>query len=1504
MIGKFSVKKPYTVLVAVVMVIVLGVVSFTRMTTDLLPDINLPYVVVMTTYGGASPETVETVVTKPVESSMATVSNIEGISSISSENYSMVILEFAQSTNMDTVSLEIREKLDQIKGYWPDAVGNPIMMKLNPNMLPVMVAAVGMEGMDNARISEMTKAEIVPELESLEGVASVSTTGLVEDSVHVIIRQDKIDAINEQVFGVIDEEMADAEKELADGKAQLAEKQGDLAEARQKIADGRAELEDGKAELEKGKAELDEKKNSATAQIAQGSAALVDGNAQLAANKALLQSEIAVLEQVLDSLDRAELEQGIRQIDAIIAQIEQLRQMLPDREDGAGEEPGTQDEVPAGEEDAADQPDGGNETDRPEEEQTNRPDDGTNEQQPGPEEESAKPDEENEAPAPEGDTERPEGTGEAAQPGEEGDTAQPGGADERQEEPDAPAQDGAGTEEQTEEDGAREDVKALANQQEESGSLKGQKITRATYRMETLLSQGRERRISYFADDSLYLAAAPDEDVMEAILQNPELVQLITEVLGNTEWMHNTLDALLAALQSAKTGLQEGINKLDEAEAGIAQMKEALAILTEKEGQLKAGLTELEKAKLTAAIEFANGKSQLSIAQMQITAGEAQLDSSESQLEAGEEQIKSAKEQLEDGEEQLKEAKEQAYAKADMNGVLTVDTVKSLLVAQNFSMPGGYVTEEGIDYLVRVGEKPDDLEALKKLPLLNLSMDGVDVITLEDVADVFMTDNADEVYTNVNGNPGILLSIQKQTGYSTGDVSDKLKAKFDQMMAEKEGLDLITLMDQGIYIDLVMDSILSNVMWGALLAILILILFLRDLRPTLVIACSIPISLVTAIVCMYFSGVTLNVISLSGLALGIGMLVDNSIVVIENIYRMRSEGYSMKEAAVEGAGEVAGAIMASTLTTVCVFAPIVFTEGITRQLFVDMGLTIAYSLLASLIVALTVVPAMASKVLRKTRETSESRFFEKLKKGYAGALSWSLRHKPVVLLSVVVLLVVSVVASLSKGTAFMSDMDSTQITVNVTLPKGATLEETGEATDTVVERIRTLSEVEDVGAMTSGGSMSMLMGSGGSSNAAIVYVTLCEDKDKTNEEIAAEIYAMNQDLTERDVEIEVDTSSMDMSAMTGEGISIHVRGRETDTLQEIAREVAALVAETEGTSEVSDGVEETTEELRVLVDRQKAIDHGLTVAQVFQQIAAKLADPASATELSTQIKEYDVYVIDGRDLSLTRQDIRGMDIRYTNEDGLEETVPLSEIASFEEKEGLKSISREEQSRYVTVTAGIREGYNVGLVSAEVEKKLKDYELPYGYALVMDGENEMIMDAMEQVILMLLLALVFMYLIMVAQFQSLLSPFIIMFTIPLAFTGGFLGLYLSNSEVSVIALIGFVMLSGIIVNNGIVLVDYINQLRAGGMEKKQAIMEAGSTRLRPVLMTALTTILALSTMVFSKDMGSEMAKPMAVVTIGGLTYGTVLTLVVIPCIYDLVLGRKKKGAAHEKAESDE
>ncbi len=1331
MISKFSVKKPYTILVAVIMVIILGVVSLTRMTADLLPNINLPYVVIMTTYVGASPETVEMVVTKPVESSMATVSNVENISSVSGENYSMVILEFAQSANMDSASLEIRENLDQIKSYWDDSVGNPIIMKINPNMLPIMVAAVGVEGMTVAEISDYTNNYLLPELESIEGVASADASGLLQESVHVIIREDKIAAINEQVFGAIDSEMAEAEEDLAEGRKELEDGKAEIADSWTEINDNLTELKKSEDDIRDGRVELYDQdyrvtqsqntlskdKEAVAKQIAESQAALIDAKAEIASAKGALNANMLPLQEAKTAL---ELKNSLTQLKPAFVALKAAH--------------GWEDSATIGE------------------------------------------------------------------------------------------------------------VSATSD-------LSDVEVT--------LLS-------------SLKALKGVDD----------------TSTLGAVS---SIIDLQLAALSAYDEAY------IAQLEIQYAPYLEQLAVLEQKEAEIDAAMVELTKAEMEAASGFGSGTAQLAFAKAQIAAAFEQLDAAKEQITTGYDQIEAAKEQLLeaekqlleaeeqliDGEKQLEEARQDAYVSADMKGVLTVDTVKSLLTAQNFSMPSGYVTEEGVDYLVRVGDKPEDVETLAAMPLINLNMDDVDVITLADVADVFMTDNSDEIYANLNGSPGVLISMQKQTGYATGDVSDKINATFERIMEENPNLTLIGLMDQGIYIDMVTDSIFSNIIVGFILALIILVVFLKDYRPTLIIACSVPISLVTAIVCMYFSGVTLNIISLSGLALAIGMLVDNSIVVIENIYRLRSEGASVKEACIEGTKEVAGAIIASTLTTVCVFLPIVFTEGITRQLFVDMGLTLAYSLGASLVIALTIVPAIGSKILVKDNKPTAGGYLDKIGHAYEKVLDKCLHYKAPILLGAVALLVISTVLSLARGTAFIPEMDSNQLSMTITMPNDTSIKAVSEVSDQVISRLETIEDIQDIGAMLNSDNTSLL---GGSAGTVSIYITTKENKSKTNIELGKEIEGLLADIEE--AEIAIQTAAMDMSALTGSGINIQVRGRELDTLQELAKEVAAVVEGVKGTADVSDGLEETSGELTILINRDKAIEYGLTVAQVFTQISSRLATATSATTLNTSIKEYDVFVLNEVDEALTRETLQQITIDGTDKDGKKLSVPLSEIATFEHTESLNAINREEQTRYITVSAAVEDGYNVGLVSADVEKVLKDYELPSGYSLHFGGENEMIMEAMEQLMLMLVLAIAFMYLIMVAQFQSLKSPFIVMFTIPLAFTGGFLALFLAGCEVSVISVIGFIMLSGIIVNNGIVLVDYMNQLREGGMKKREAILAAGRTRLRPVLMTALTTIFGLFTMVFGGGMGADMSRPMAIVTVGGLSYGTLLTLIVIPCVYDI------------------
>ena len=1433
MISKFSVKRPYTVLVGVVLILVLGYVSFTSMQTDLLPDMNLPYAIVYTTYIGASPEEVETTVTRPIEQAMATISNIENISSTSSENLSMVILEFAQTANMDSVTVDMREKLDQIEGAWSDSVGNPIIMKLNPDMMPVMVAALEGGDLSQSELTDLVENEIQPELESIEGVASVSSTGTIEEQIQVVLREDKIKEVNKKVRSALDKKFDDAQAELEENKSKLESGEESLKSGQEqlKTQTGKAQeqISSGSSQMLSGKLELNEKKKeieNALSELDKSETELKTQEEQLEEgekNLLALPAQKTTLETQKASIDQAVAAVGTLTAD----QVEQLNQSIAELEQvlGMGQSATSETE---------------------------------------------------EAVTTEEETQQ-----ETAALIENSQNLTQAAQEEVIEDPSVQA------DEQEDQGNADQDVLEEITPNEEDEQEEDLILDESQDTVSQIPSVPDYGSLAGDAASAAQEMTALKAQYDQLVEQRNQLIALGVDVTLSGNDLKTNIEKVRFSLMDTQKQLEDGIAKLqeqiDKTPEQLETIQKGKDAVEQGKKKISDGRAQLNAAKeqLTAAEkQLANGESRLSGAQSQIDG--AKIDAT-IEMAVGKAQLQSGKQQIETALDQIEEQKESAYDQADVTELVTTDLIKNILSAQNFMMPAGYVTEDGIDFLVRVGNKLSSMEDMEDLVILDLHMDDLDPIKLSDVADVVMTDNSDEIYATVNGHPGVMLTMQKQSGYSTGTVSNRIKEKFTELEETKGDIHFIKMMDQGVYIDMVVDSVIQNMLSGAGLAILVLLVFLGSFRPTLVIACSIPISIMTAIVCMYFSNITLNIISLSGLALGIGMLVDNSIVVIENIYRLRSEGYSVKKAAVEGASQVAGAIVASTLTTICVFAPILFTEGITRQLFVDMGLTIAYSLVASLVVALTLVPAMAARLLKKGTD-KKHRIFDKIQNAYVVLLKGALKVKILVILLAFGILVLSAKLAVSKGTEFMGDMESTQMSLTLTTPEGSSLADTSKVADEAIQRIETLDDVEDIGAMVSGSNMMSMMGSGsGSDREVSMYVMLKEDKKLSNDELAAVILDQTADLN---CEVSVQTSNMDMSSLGGSGISVMIKGRELDKLKEIASDVADILSSVEGTQNVSDGIEEKTIEMRLVVDKNKAMSYQLTTAQIYQFLQQKLAEAGSATTLSTESNDYDVLVISDADETLTRDKIRELTIEGTNADQKKEDVPLSELIEFVDTEGFSSINRDAQNRYVSATAEIVDGYNIGLVSAEVEKKLADYEVPKGYSVTMKGEDETINDAMGQVMKMLILAVVFMYLIMVAQFQSLLSPFIIIFTIPLAFTGGFLALYLTDKPVSVIAMIGFVMLAGIIVNNGIVLVDYINQLRRGGMQKKEAIVESGRSRLRPVIMTALTTILGLCTMAAGNGMGADMVQPMAIVTIGGLTYGTLMTLFVIPCVYDI------------------
>ena len=1111
MLPQFGIKRPYTVIVAIIVIGILGVVSVINTTVDLLPSINLPYAIVITPYVGANPEQVEMVVTKPIEQSMASISNIHSVRSISRENMSLVILEFNEATNMDSAIIEMREGLDMLRSYLPSEVARSTIMRLNPDMMPVTVLSAAVEGSDIDESSGFIEATVIPALESVEGVASVTAIGLIERQIIIRLNEEKI--------------------------------------------------------------------SQTTAQM-----------------------QTAIMGAMLSSAT-------------------------------------------------------------------------------------------------------PFGPGSSESTGSQ-----------------------------------LSGLAALMGSQPQSGGT-------ASAQLPAWLQGG---------------AAASTQ----------------------------------ASTTQPYTSLQSG---------GATSTQSPASLLS-------------------------------------------------SQL-------------------------------------LSKGTIAGILKAQNFEMPAGYVSGDDADYLVRVGEGIDSLEQLRTLPVFVPPFPGVEPVVLEDVADILVTDNSDEMYTKVNGNDAVIMTVQKQTEYATSDVSRRLLSKAEEIEEAHPGLKLVPLMDQGQYIRMAVGAVAKNLLIGGLLAIAILLLFLRDIRPTLVVGFSIPVSLVTAFVLMYFSNVTLNVMSMGGLALGVGMLVDNSIVVIENIYRMRAEGKSPVQAAIEGAAQVSGAITASTLTTIAVFVPIIFTQGLTRQLFTEMGLTIAYSLLASLAVALTLVPMVASRIT-SGEEQLRHRVLDRIKELYGKLLAYSLDHKAVVVGLVVLLFVASTLGALSLGTELMPETDTGQIMVTVTLPRGTTLAETAAAADKVMSIVSDVPEVETVGASIGGGMMGMgrmgASGGGGSTDSVSMYVLLKEDRSRSTAAIAQAIRNQTSDL---EFEVAVSDAAMDLSSLMGSTVAVHIGGRDLDTLKELATEVAAIVSSVEGTIDVSDGLDRTSPELRIMVDKAKSLANGLTVAQVFMEISQLVAPDSAVTSIPMGARDVDVYIEDYAGAPATVGDITNLEISTP----LGAKIALTDVADIQEARGFESITRESQQRYLTVSAELAEGYNVGKVSGEIERRLAELAVPDGYSVTMGGEQELLLISFRDLFLMMLLGIIFIYLVMVAQFQSLLSPFIVMFTIPLAFTGGFLGLLLARMPVSTPAALGLIILCGVVVNNAIVFVDYANKMLESGMSRRDAIMKAGADRLRPILMTALTTIIALSTTSVGMGQGAEMMQPVAVTAIGGLLYATVLTLVFIPVLYERMV-REKASAA--------
>ena len=639
--------------------------------------------------------------------------------------------------------------------------------------------------------------------------------------------------------------------------------------------------------------------------------------------------------------------------------------------------------------------------------------------------------------------------------------------------------------------------------------------------------------------------------------------------------------------------------------------------------------------------------------------------------------------------------------------------------------------------------------------------------------------------------------------------------------------------------------------------------------------------------------------SLAGLCLGIGMLVDNSIVVMENVYRFSNEGMSAPKAAVRGTAQVAGPILASTLTTICVFLPMVYTSGMVSQLLIPFAFTISYALIASLLVALTVVPTMGSVILRKAKEIKQP-WFEKIKDIYVNILELALRFKIVPLLISIALLIICVMQSMRTGIVMMDDMDSNQIAVSMTLEDTIKKEKAYQTADEVMGILTGIDGIKKVAGLDGNASVtSSMMETGATDNyTTFTFNIITEENIKTTKEfrkIRKDIE--NKTKNVRCKNLTVSSSAIgDMSTLIGGGLSVNVYGENQQKLIKISEDVVKMMKNISGVKTATNGIETADKMLHLKINRNKAAEHGLTIAQIYQEIAKHTTTEKNAITLNMDDKDVEVNLINETD-KLTYENILDMKIETTekNSDGEDEkhTYKLSEFASEDDGYSMESITRENQKPYLTVTAELEENANATLLSRKLQEKIDKYKAPDGYEVELAGDATQTTEMLKQMGKALALGFLLIYLIMVAQFQSLLSPFIVIFTVPLAFTGGMIGLGIFHLSISSMALMGFMILMGTVVNNGIVFVDYVNQLRMGGMAKKEALIETGKTRMRPILMTALTTILSMIVMVFSQDAGNVMQKGMAVVVAFGLLYATLMTLFIIPVMYDILYRKQPK-----------
>ena len=829
---------------------------------------------------------------------------------------------------------------------------------------------------------------------------------------------------------------------------------------------------------------------------------------------------------------------------------------------------------------------------------------------------------------------------------------------------------------------------------------------------------------------------------------------------------------------------------------------------------------------------------------------------------------------------------------------ISIDQVVGKLAMENVNVSGGHVTKGYIEYLVRTMGEYKDVDAIRNTIV---AMHGTTPVYIKDIAAVQDTYKEIRNYARTNGRPSVIFMIMKQSGVNTVSVIKRVKKTLtDIKKYVPPDILFYPVMDQGRVINKVTHRTGQNAILGGIFAILMIFAFLLDWRPTLTVALAIPLSVVTTFIGIHIFDYTLNIMTLGGMALGVGMLVDNAVVVIENTFRHLEEGKDRNAAAKLGAEEVGMAITASTLTTIAVFLPMTLSSGIAGRLSRPLAVTVTLALLASLFVALTIVPMISSVLFKKERnkkrsnEKTISLFFMNVRGRYTSMLRWSLGHRKTVIIIAALSFLVSIAAVPILGTEFMPKQDIPLLMMKINLPVGTSLNETNRAVKKIENIILKQPETRFVASfigLSRETKMDVAWGFGAADvNEAEVFVRLVDREERVRSAETIMEYIRSRIEKVKGAQFEfLDMGQMLMGATGGETpVAVKVFGKDLDKLRIMADKIAEGCKNVKGLKDIDTTLKMGKPELQIMVDREKASQMGLTVGRIAQTVKAAMLGVVP-TKYRIGGDEYDIRV---RFRDFDRQSIADVgNIKIATPAG--NLVPLYHVADFVKKMGPVKITREDQERNVTVTANTFER-DIGGIVEDIKSIESGMDVPEGYFIEYGGTYEDMREAFVSLAQALAIAIILIYMIMAAQFESLLHPFVIMFTVPLSFIGAVFGLIVFHKTHSVPAFMGMIILSGVVVNNGIVMIDYINHLRRKGVKPLEAIVEGATIRLRPVLITTFTTVAGMLPMALSQTQGSELRSPMAVAVASGLLFSTFLTLFVIPVVYSIAGRVKMKG----------